>query len=272
MGDLFNQIFVGPIVNLLVLIYFGLSSINIPGALGFAIIILTVFVRFLVWPLMSAQLKSAKKMMDLKPHLDILKQKHKDDKKSLALAQAALYKEHGINPAAGCLPVLIQFPVLIALYQAILAFFDGSQGLDKINSLLYNTTWHLDKSPDLNFFGVNLASKPADFNSVGAFLLLIPVITALLTFMQSKMMTPATIKEYSSDSPKEKKEKESIEDSMAAVQSQMIYFLPIIIGYTAFQFPVALALHWNTGTILGIIQQYHISGWGGLEQYARKFK
>ena len=79
MGDLFNQIFVGPIVNLLVLIYFGLSSINIPGALGFAIIILTVFVRFLVWPLMSAQLKSAKKMMDLKPHLDILKQKHKDD-------------------------------------------------------------------------------------------------------------------------------------------------------------------------------------------------
>lgn len=271
-GDIFNTVFLGPIINLLVLIHYGLNIIRLPGALGFSIIILTIVIRLLVWPFMASQLKSAKKMADLKPHLDALKSKHKDDRQALASAQMALYKEHGVNPAAGCLPTLIQLPVLIGLYQAIFALFEGSQGLDKINALLYNRSWYLDKSPDLNFFGVNLASKPSEFASVGMFLLLVPVITGLLTFVQSKMMTPKSLKDYPSDSPKEKKEKESFEDSMSAVQSQMTYLLPIMLGYFAFQFPIALSLYWNTLTILGIIQQYYISGWGGLEQYAKRFK
>jgi hypothetical protein len=80
-------------------------------------------------------------------------------------------------------------------------------------------------------------------------------------------MAPIPVKEYPSDSSKEKKEKESSEDTMAAVQGQMLFLMPIMIGYFAFSFPVGLAIYWNTFTILGIIQQYYVSGWGGLTSF-----
>lgn len=262
--DLFNTFFFEPIVNLLVLILRILESAALPGTLGFAIILLTIIIRLLVWPFMSAQLKSAKKMADLKPKLDDLKRKHGKDRQALAAAQMSLYKEHGVNPAGGCLPTLVQFPVLIALYQTILAFFEGNGGLEKINGSLYSTALHLNNIPSPIFFGLNLADKP----SLGP-LLLIPVITAALTFVQSKMMTPASVKPYPSDSPKEKKEKESVEDSMSAVQGQMMYMMPLLIGFFAFQFPVGLALYWNVLTLVSILQQYRISGWGGLEGWMK---
>ncbi len=268
--NIFNVVFYAPIVNLLVFILRILEASGIPGALGFAIIIMTILIRFLIWPLMHTQLKSMRKMSDLKPKLDELKGKHKDDKQALAAAQMALYKEHGVNPAGGCLPTLVQIPPLIAIYQVIFAFFEGAHGLDKINNVLYNSAWKLNASPDLYFLGLNLADKPSDFGRVGIFILLIPVLTALLQFMQSKMMTPAPIKEYPSDSPKEKKEKESAEDTMAAVQSQMTFMMPLVIGYVSFTFPMGLALYWNTLTIFGIWQQYLISGWGGLAELVSK--
>lgn len=266
-GDIFNLVFLGPVINLLVVILHGLESLHIPGALGFSIIILTILIRLLVWPFMATQLKSARKMAELKPQLDELKKKHKDDKQGMAAAQMALYKEHGVNPAGGCVPSLIQIPIIIALYQSILAFFGDGQGLDRVNSLLYLPSWKLSSPPDLHFLGINLATKPSQFAADGALLLLIPVITAVLQLFQSKMMAVAPIKEYPSDSPKEKKEKEGAEDSMAAVQSQMLYMMPVMVGYFAFQFPVGLALYWNTFTILGIIQQHRISGWGALTNW-----
>ncbi len=184
----------------------------------------------------------------------------------------ALYKEHGVNPAGGCLPSLIQIPIIIALYQTIFAFFSGGSGLDKINNNLYPFVGHFNSVPDLGFFGFNLATKPSAFMQVGWIILLIPLLTALLQFAQSKMMTPKPVKEYPSDSPKEKKEKVGMEDSMAAVQGQMIYMMPLMIGYFAFQFPLGLSLYWNTFTVLGIVQQYFISGWGGLEGWIKIFK
>lgn len=271
-GQIFDTIFFGPTVNALVFILRTLESLTIPGALGFSIIILTIAIRLLVWPLMAAQLKSAKKMTDLKPHLDKLKEKHKDDKQAFASAQMALYKEHGVNPAGGCFPVLVQFPVLIALYQAIFAFFSGGEGLERINKVLYVPSWQLNNTPDLYFLGINIAIKPSDFSQAGPFLLAVPILTAVLTLVQSKMMAPKPVKEYPSDSPKEKKEKASTEDSMAAIQGQMMYMMPIMIGYFAFQFPVGLALYWNTMTILGIFHQYLISGWGGLESWIKLIK
>ena len=113
---LWNQLFVWPIVNVLVTLYKFFEWLHIPGALGFAVIGLTVLIRLVLYPLMAAQMKSAKKMQNLKPHLDAINAKHKDDKKALQQAQLDLYKQHGVNPAAGCLPLLIQMPVLIALY------------------------------------------------------------------------------------------------------------------------------------------------------------
>ena len=222
---------------------------------------------------MTSQIKATKKMADLKPHLAVLKEKHKDDKKALASAQMALYKEHGVNPAGGCLPALIQIPVFLALYQAIINILPGANGhLDNINSLLYFPQFKLPSTLDPNFFGLDLGIKPSQFGSFGVFLLLIPVITAVLTFIQSKMTIPAPVKHYPSDSPKEEKEKEGMEESMGQVQSQMVYLMPIMIGYFAYQFPIGLAIYWNTYTILGIIQQHRIAGWGGLESLVVRVK
>src|SRR3989338_6022105 len=148
--DIFNLIFMGPVVNLLVLIYQGLQNLHVPGALGFSIMILTILIRILVWPFMSSQIKATKKMSDLKPHLD------------------------------------------------------------NINKLLYFPTLKLPSTLDPNFFGLNLGIKPSEFGTHGMLLLLIPLITALLTFVQSKMAMPKPVKKYPSDSPKEKKEKESM--------------------------------------------------------------
>lgn len=271
--DIFNIFFYGPILNLLVLILVGLNFLHIPGAFGLSIIILTILIRILVWPLMSTQLKSAKKMQDLKPHLDALKSKHKGDKQAFAKAQMDLYKEHGVNPAGGCLPILIQFPILIALYQTIFAFFSGPAGLENINKVLYFPWLHLKTVPSLDFLGISLAVKPSEFGQYNIFLLLIPLITALLTFIQSKMMMPSKpLKEYPTDTTKEKKEKEGMEDAMGAMQGQMMYMMPIMIGYFAFQFPIGLALYWNVMTILGIVQQHRISGWGGMEGWIRIIK
>ena len=272
-GDIFNLIFLGPVINLLVLIFQGLSALHIPGALGFSIVILTVLIRVLVWPFMSSQIKVTKKMADLKPHLDELKKKHKDDKKTLASAQMALYKEHGVNPAGGCLPALIQIPVFIALYQSIINILPGTIGsIDHINSLLYFPQLKLPQALDPNFLGLNLAVKPSQFNSFGLLLLLIPLVTAALTFVQSKMALAKPVKPYPSDSPKEVKEKEGIAESMGQVQSQMVYMMPIMIGYFAFNFPIGLAIYWNTYTILGIIQQYKITGWGGMTDLTVRIK
>lgn len=270
-GDIFNLIFFGPIVNLLVLIYQGLTALHFPGALGFSIMFLTIFIRVLVWPFMASQLKATSKMAELKPHLDVLKEKHKKDKQALAQAQMALYKEHGVNPAAGCLPALIQIPVFIALYQSIINILPGGGGnISHINSLLYFPQLKLPQALDPYFLGLDLGVKPSQFGSHGILLLVIPILTAALTFIQSKMAIPKPIKVYPSDSPKEVKEKESVEDSMGQVQSQMMYMMPIMIGYFAFNFPIGLAIYWNTYTILGIIQQYKISGWGGLNNLWKK--
>lgn len=217
-------------------------------------------------------MKSAKKMADLRPHLEELKKKHSSDKQALAAAQMALYKEHGINPLGGCLPILIQIPPMIAIYQVIHSFFEGEAGLAKINAVLYNPSWQLNSIPDLNFFGINLAIKPSDFGTAGLWVISIPIITGLIQFIQSRMMAPKTVKEYPSDSPKEKKEKESAEETMMAVQSQMAYFMPIMIGYIAFTFPIGLALYWNTLTIIGIWQQYKIAGWGAMSDTAKQLR
>ena len=263
----FVAVFFKPIITLLVGIINILEALHIPGAMGISIIILTILIRLLVWPFMASQLKVTKKMAELKPHLDELKKKHVGDKQALALAQAALYKEHGINPAGGCLPSLIQIPIIISLYQAILRIV-GGQSVNDINQWLYGL--HLTAKPDPNFLGLNLASKPSEFAHIGLFVLLIPVITALLQFIQSTMMTPSSpVKEYPSDSSKEKKEKEGAEDTMMAVQSQMRFMMPLMIGYFSFSFPTGLSIYWNTFTILGIIQQYMLSGWGGMADMLR---
>ena len=269
-GDLFHLFFI-VMVNLLALIIHLLNTIHAPGTLGLAILIITILIRFLVWPFMGSQIKVSKKMAEIQPHLSALKEKHKEDKKALAAAQAALYKEHNINPAGGCLTSIIQIPVLYSLYSSIFTLVNNKNGLSQFNSLLFNQQWHLNKLPDTHFLGLNLAYRPSDFSHYGFFLLLVPLVTAGLQFVQSSMMVSAAkVKNYPSDSSKEKKEKETADQTMAAMQGQMRYMMPVMIGFFAFQFPIGLAVYWNTFTLMGIWQQYSISGWGGVSKWFGK--
>jgi YidC/Oxa1 family membrane protein insertase len=262
-----NILLVNPILNVLVALYKGFEFLHIPGPLGFAVIGLTLIIRLLLYPLMQAQLKSAKKMQNLKPHLDALNEKHKNDKQALQQAQLALYKEHGVNPAAGCLPLLIQMPVLIALYNVfyqVLNNGDLAREIEKINAVVYHPALKLTTF-DLSFFGANLAIKPSQWQTHGWWLLAVPLITAGLQWWQSKLMmasTPAaketSIKTQAISKSNGKEEKKP-EDTAAQMQKQMAIITPLMFGYFAFQFPLGLALYWNVFGLFGIMQQIAIN-------------
>ena len=183
-----------------------------------------------------------------------------------------LFKEAGVNPAAGCLPMLIQLPVLLALYNVFFQVLGSSGGrelVNHINSVVYFPFLKLT-SFNLVFFGVNLGVKPSQWQTVGPWILVVPVITALLQFVQTKTMTPPTPQKEKKKTDKE--EKPASEDMSTAMQTQMTYFTPILFGYFAFSFPLGLALYWNTFTVFGIIQQVLIAGWGGMTPWLMKFR
>lgn len=264
--NLWNQLLVWPIVNLLVAFYKLFEWLHLPGPLGWAIILLTVAIRLLLYPLMQSQLKSAKKMADLKPHLDVLQQKHKGDRTKLQQAQLELYKQHGVNPAAGCLPLLVQMPVLIALYNVFYQVL-GNGNLQKlteeINAILYAPLLKLG-SLDLNFLGVNLGVKPAAWQAQGVWLLAVPLITGALQWYQTKLMMPqpaATSDKLTNlqiDKNKSDKEQKP-QDTAAEMQKQMALITPIMFGFFALQFPLGLSLYWNVFSLFGIMQQLAIN-------------
>lgn len=251
-----NQFFVWPIVNMLLVFYKIFEALHVPGPLGFAVIALTISIRLLLSPLMRAQLRSAKKMQNLKPHLDALSAKHKDDKTKLQAAQMDLYKQHGVNPAAGCLPLLVQFPVLIALYNVfyqVLQNGDLAKLITDINQIVYLPMLKLS-SLDLTFFGINLGVKPSQWQTHGWWLLSIPLITGGLQYFQSKLMMGAQPQAIVKADDKEKKT-----DTAAEMQKQMALMMPIMFGFFAYQFPLGLALYWNIFGIMGMVQQLRIN-------------
>lgn len=262
--NLWNQLLIWPIVNLLVAFYKFFAWLHIPGPFGFAILGLTILLRLLLYPLMQAQLRSARKMQQLKPHLDALSVKHKDNKQALQQAQLELYRQHGINPAAGCLPLLIQMPVLIALYNVfyqVLQNGNVAKLVADINHVVYVSTLKI-ASLDLTFFGMNLGTKPSQWQSHGWWLLSIPLITAALQYVQSKLMMPPTAKTPVAPDAKVKKDDKkepSAEDTAMEMQKQMMMIMPLMYAVFAYQFPVGLALYWNVFGLFGIMQQLAIN-------------
>lgn len=261
--NLWNQLLVWPILNVLIALYKGFEFLHIPGPLGFAVIGLTLVIRLLLYPLMAAQLRSARKMARLKPHMDALNIKHKGDKQALQQAQLALYKEHGVNPAAGCLPLLIQMPVLIALYNVFYQVLNNGnleKLIGEINHVLYVPAIKLT-TLDLNFLGVNLGIKPSQFQTQGYWLLLVPVITAALQYWQTKLMMATTppAPKPTDETALVKKDEKPPEDTAADIQKQMAIITPLMFGYFALQFPLGLALYWNVFGIFGIMQQLAIN-------------
>lgn len=270
--NIFDAILVDPILNILLFIYHILFIFNTPYALGFSIIVLTVIIRFVLYPLTTAQLKATKKMQDLNPHISRIKDKHKGDAKTIQAETMKLYKEFGVNPAAGCLPVLIQLPVIWGLYAVLIKVINlGANTVAEVNKLAYSDFLKISKPWDVYFLGIPLAQNPGQlFNSSEAsswLILLIPLLTGVFQFIQSKMMMTSAPKKDDAKLVKGDKKKD---DFATAFQSQSLYIFPIMIGFLSYTFPIGLSLYWNTFTIFGIMQQYKVSGLGGLLEWKEK--
>lgn len=268
-GSLFNLFLVHPIVNILLLIYRVLLFLHVPYPLGFSIILLTIVIRLLLYPFTASQLKTSKKMQELNPHLSRLKEKHKSDAKMLQSETMRLYKEHGVNPAAGCLPMLIQLPLIWALYSVLQSIVGvGAKDVVKhVNNMAYVSALQLTRPWEQTFFAIPLAQTPSHLFASMPLIVLIPILTGVLQFVQSQMM-------FAPQAPIEKPKKKdstSTEESFAsAFQTQSMYIFPVMIGFLSFTFPIGLSLYWNTFTIFGILQQYKLQGWGGLVSLKQK--
>lgn len=268
--NIFDSLIVYPLINVLLLCYQIVFSLHIPYALGFSIILLTVVIRLILYPLTGAQLKASKKMMDLNPHLKNLKEKHKGDAKTLQAETMRLYKEHGVNPAAGCLPVLIQMPVIFGLYSVLNKIIHlGAGTVTEINKIVYFDFLQLSKVWDTTFFGIPLGQSPSTLYKALPLLLLVPILTGIFQFIQSKMMLPAVSAADKKITKAKSGEKKS-DDFATAFQSQSLYIFPFMIAFFSWGFPIGLSLYWNTFTIFGIIQQHRVSGLGGLKEWKDK--
>jgi YidC/Oxa1 family membrane protein insertase len=229
--------------------------LRIPGAFGFSLIGLTVFVRLILHPFFRQQTEMAKKMEELKPHLEKLSKKHKSNKQKLQEEQLKLYKQMGVNPASGCLFALIQMPVFYALYSVINRFLvNGGVGqtkiINEINKLVYFNFLTIKSAISPWFFGFNLSVSPSQYQKFGLYYLLIPAITALLQYWQISISSGQS---YVTEK-KDKEKKEESENMQKIMSTQMKLMFPFMIGWFSYSLPVGLSLYWNIFSIFNITQ------------------
>ncbi|MBN1217985.1 MAG: membrane protein insertase YidC [Anaerolineae bacterium] len=229
----------GRFVNLLALTLVWLDSIlgsvGLPYSFGFAIILFTVAVRGITFPLNMQQIKSSKAMQELQPKLKELQAKYKDDKEKLAQEQMALYKEHGVNPLGGCLPMLVQMPIWFALYQSL-------RQLSREGLLNEGFFWIPSLSGPVSDWGGGLGwlwPLPPSIGWAAALAyLVLPVLLVVSQLYMQQMMTPP-----------------STDPQQQSIQSVM-KFMPFMFGYFALVVPSGLTLYWFVSNLLAIAQQY----------------
>jgi len=209
------------------------------GSYGIAIIVLTALVRLLTMPMTLQQLRSSKAIQELQPQLLALQKKYAKDKERLTQEQMKLYREAGVNPAAGCLPMLIQLPIWVALYAAL-------RNLAQAGVLQEGFLW----IPSLaEPSGLAWLWPPSNWEwpAMPAYLIL-PLLTMASQFIVQKMMSPPT----------------PSRDPQQAAMNEMMFLMPLMFGFFAVQVPSGLTLYWVTSNIFSILQQYLVAGWGGL--------
>lgn len=227
----FNILLYKPLFNGLVLLYQYLPGHDF----GLSVILLTVLIRLILYPLMAQTIKSQKIFSDLQPKIQEIQQKFKEDKEKQARELMALYQKEKFNPFGGCLPLLIQFPILIAIYQV---FWRGLHPEAMAN--LYSFVPH-PREIDPTFLGIINLGQPS---------LTFAFLAGILQFFQTKMTTP------------QQKFNESqigkISISSQTFQKQTLYFFPLLTVFFLWKLPAAISLYWITTTIFSIFQQYLI--------------
>ncbi|MDE0609668.1 MAG: YidC/Oxa1 family membrane protein insertase [Anaerolineaceae bacterium] len=242
------DLILNPFITLLTLLYSFLGH-NVV----LSIVVFTVLVRLAILPLTAQQQRSSKRMQELQPELKKLQEKHKNDREKLAQEQMALYREHGVNPFGGCFPLLIQFPILIGLYQAIIFTLAATpfQLLDLSGRFLLPGLDHLVPLENL-WLGMDLSQPPTN-NPTWA--LALPVLVLVTTWAQSKLtVTPTPVNSGSDGRPSQ---------AQAMTQS-MTTIMPLMFGFFSLSFSVGLSIYFVISNIIGIIQ-YSLMGQSKLD-------
>ncbi len=227
---MWDALILNPFTNVLLLIYSFLGH-----NFAIAIIVFTILIRLITYPLTIQQQKSAKAMQELQPKLQALQKKYAKDKDKLNQETMALYKEAGVNPLGGCLPLLLQFPIFIGLYQVIMLVM-------AVNPLqMLNLSKHLYSIPGLvTLLPLNSRFLWLDLGSPDLFYIL-PILVIVTTYFQQKVMTPP-----------------SPDPQSQAMNQQMALMMPLMFGYFVMVSPSGLGLYWLVSNLIGIAQYWAI--------------
>jgi YidC/Oxa1 family membrane protein insertase len=243
-GSIWSTLILNPMINSLMWIYSGLAQ-----NFGLAIIVFTILVRLITYPLTASQIKSTKNMQEMqksKKWQDIQK-KYKNDREKLAKEQMDLYKEMGVSPFGSCLPTLIQFPIIIGLYQAIIRALAVTpfQLLELTRHIypFYNAAALIPLNNYFLWLDLSLPEKDYGIAIAGFTLPILAVLVVGTTFLQSRLMTPPS----------------TTGDQGANMSRAMNLYMPLFMGYLAYSFPSGLALYFVTSNLVGILQ-YGIMG------------
>jgi len=230
-GDLFHNLLTQPLFNILVFFYNTIAFSDF----GLAIIFLTILIRLFLWPLSQKAIKAQRDLQALQPRIKEIQKKYKDNKEEQAKALSQLYRESKVNPFGGCLPIIVQLPILIALYSV---FLNG------LNPDYLGNLYGFITNPgviDPSFLGlVNLSSKSV----------VLAFIAGALQYVQAKIALP---KVNLSGAPKK-----SDEAMAQMISKQTMYFLPVFTVVISITLPAGLPLYWAVTTIFTIFQQLAI--------------
>jgi YidC/Oxa1 family membrane protein insertase len=214
-----------------------LLYLYLPGRdFGIAVIVLTILIRIILYPLMVNSLRSQKALSEIQPKMKEIQEKHKNDKEAQTKEMMALYQREKINPLGGCLPLLIQLPILIALYQV---FWKGL-GPDTMHHL-----YSFIPNPEIintSFLGLINLTEPN---------IVLAVLSGIIQFFQTKAMTP------------QKKKTEGKKDQMSQfsdiMQKEMLYFFPVLTVFILWKLPSAIGLYWIVTGLFSIYQQIMVN-------------
>ncbi|OLN34029.1 YidC/Oxa1 family membrane protein insertase [Desulfosporosinus metallidurans] len=212
------NIIVEGMTYLLNILYQLSAAVGFPNY-GVAIILLTILIKTLIYPLTYKQMASMRKTVDLQPKIKEIQAKYKNDKEKANAAVMELYKEHKVNPMGGCLPIVVQLPIFWALYSTLLHFhYEGTA---------VSARW---------FLGFELTKI---YGFAPSYHIILPLFAAATTYLQTKVTNPNA--------------------STDPTQKTMLYIMPVFFAYISATVPSGLALYWVTMNVVSILQQLYIN-------------
>jgi YidC/Oxa1 family membrane protein insertase len=251
MTEIWNFLLVHPLISLLVLVYGAARDF------GIAIVVVTIGIRLLLYPLFVAQIRSQRAMQELGPAMNEIRERYGKDRQKLTEEQMKLYKERGYNPASGCLPLIVQMPILFAMYAAFIQAPSLTGELLRPPDGTGAILWPFVPNPVPAGETLDLAAHWLPWVTGGLGhpdpLFILPILAGATQLISSVMAMPFGQKPST--------------DPQARMMQSMSYYFPLITVVIAWSLPAGLSLYWVATTVFQIVQQYVVTGWGQLARF-----